>query len=97
MVDVAIREWDKILLCASEASLTSWWVDDEIEETIQKERELSKKRGHKVFALIPLNLDGHLFNDTYQSGHKAVLARRLAANFTGWERTTRNSRNSLKW
>src|SRR4051812_37529975 len=29
-VDHGIRLWDKVLLCCSKASLTSWWVDNEI-------------------------------------------------------------------
>jgi hypothetical protein len=29
-IDRGIRFWDKVLLCCSQASLTSWWVDNEI-------------------------------------------------------------------
>jgi hypothetical protein len=39
-----------------------------------------------VRALIPLDLDGFLFNADYQSGKKAEITSRVAANFVGWEK-----------
>ncbi len=63
-----IRLGDKVLLCCSEASLTSRWV---------KEQRLRK-------AVIPLNLDGYLF-DGWQDGRGTAIRKRLAADFTGWE------------
>jgi hypothetical protein len=35
--------------------------------------------------IIPLNLDGYLFNDEWTSGYQAHLRRRLAADFTLWK------------
>jgi hypothetical protein len=84
-VDRGIRLWDKVLLCCSEAALTSWWVDNEIQITLAKEQQLAKERGHKVHALIPLNLDGYLFTGKWQSGMQTQVRNRLAADFTGWE------------
>jgi hypothetical protein len=41
------RLCDKVLLCASQASLTSWWVDGEINRAFQKEAQIMKERAKK--------------------------------------------------
>jgi hypothetical protein len=82
-VDRGIRLWDKMLLCCSENSLKSWWVDNEIGTAFDKEQQLMKDReGAKVQVLVPLNLDGYLFSDKWKSGYQAQVRRRLAADFT---------------
>ena len=84
----AKRVGDKVLLCASKASLTSWWVKRELDTAFEKEMKLSKKRAKKKrrsdpLAIVPLNLDGHLFK--WDGPHAAALRKRLAADFTAWE------------
>ena len=84
-IDRGIRIWDKVLLCASKHSLKSWWVDNEITIALEKERELSKSTKAKPLKIIPLNLDGYMFKDYWKSGHRAMLRKRVAADFTKWK------------
>jgi hypothetical protein len=83
-VDRGIRLYDKMLLCCSEHSLSSWWVENEIEFAFRKEQRLMKEQGRKVQALIPLNLDGYLFK--WKNGKAQQVKKRLAADFTSWEK-----------
>ena len=78
-IDRHVRVAGKLLLCASEASLQSDWVDEEIATAREGERDEKKE------IIIPLNLDGFILSDKYHGPHSALLRRRLAADFTGWE------------
>jgi len=84
-VDRGIKLWDKVLLCISENSLASWWVDNEINSAFRKEQQLMKQRKKKVWSLIPLDLDGYLLRGEWTRGMASQVKSRLAADFTGWE------------
>jgi TIR domain len=76
---------DKVLLCCSRASLTSWWIDDEIDSACEKEPRLAQDGCQEVHAIIPLDLDGYLLSDEWRSGRKDEMLSRPAPDFTGWE------------
>ncbi|MCP3960754.1 MAG: toll/interleukin-1 receptor domain-containing protein [bacterium] len=78
VVNDAIRLHDRILLCCSETSLNSWWVKDEIEKALKRERTEDRD------IIIPLNLDGYLL-DEWDDGLATSIQSRLAADFTGWQ------------
>jgi len=82
-VERGISRWDRALLCCSEASLTSWWAENDIAKAFTKEQQLAKDSGRKFISLIPLDLDGYLFKAEWQSGNKDEIISRLAADFTG--------------
>jgi len=84
-VDRGIKHWDKVLLCCSQNSLKSWWVDNEISSAFAKEQVLMKDRGKKILSLIPLNLDGYIFQEHCATSKKQQILTRLAADFRDWE------------
>jgi DUF2934 family protein/TIR domain-containing protein len=89
--DPKIQNWkirlsDKVMLCASKHSLTSWWGESEIESAFEKERILMKKAIPIKTALLLLNLDGFLLGDDWRSEKKQQVFSRVIADFTGWEK-----------
>ena len=95
-VDRGIKLWDKTLLCCSEASLNSWWVNNEIITSFEKEKKLMNDRGKKIITLIPLNLDGYLLDGNWKCGMASQVKSRMAADFTGWESDNNKFENQFK-
>ena len=51
-----------------------------------KEEKLSRERRKEVRAIIPLNLDGHIFLADWQDWKQQHLTTRMAPDFTGWDK-----------
>jgi hypothetical protein len=77
------RPADKLLLCLSEHSLESEWIDDELEDTLAAEATLSEQRGESVSLVFPLVLDGY-FAERWDHSNRAALEQRSMADFRNW-------------
>ena len=84
-IDSAIDDNDRVLLCCSRHSLESYWVDKEIERALAKEQRLWQAEGRRAACILPLDLDGYLF-DGWRDSRSAELRNRVAADFRGWQR-----------
>jgi hypothetical protein len=87
----AVREWDRVLLCASRHSLRSWWVDTELEAALEEER---RRRG-TLAVLIPLNLDGYMLSKGWKSGKAPLIRSRYALDFVDWDSDESKYRRQL--
>ncbi len=80
------RVWDRVLLCATRASLSADWMDPLIESVKRREEAIKQHTGRSVTLMWPLNLDGYLFSGSWQHAEATEVAGRVLADFTGWRR-----------
>jgi hypothetical protein len=78
-----IRGWDKFLLCCSEHSLLSWWVDNEVKTLLEKEQVLTKEFGSRFWLLLPLDLDGYIWS--WNRGISTQIKMRHITKCDGWD------------
>lgn len=76
---------ERVLLCSSKASLTSWWVNDEIDRLTARETKHQKETGQQPRFFYPLNLDGFMFSGDWKHVREKQIARQ-AIDFVGWRR-----------
>ncbi|MEW5922436.1 MAG: toll/interleukin-1 receptor domain-containing protein [Candidatus Zixiibacteriota bacterium] len=96
-IDHAIRQFNKLVLIASESSLKSPYVADEIERAIQKERELigRKNKGEydgETDVLFPVRIDDYIF-EKWEHERKADVVKKVIADARGWENDNAKYRN----
>jgi len=89
-IDHAIRKFNKLVLIASESSLKSPYVGDEIERALQKERNLMVRK-HKgeydgeTDVLFPVRIDDYIF-DGWEHERKPDVTKKVIADACGWNR-----------
>lgn len=75
--------YDKTILVCSKDSLNSWWVDQELEMVMEKERNLQIESDEKTGLLIPITIDDHIY--TWKGGKQMAIKNRIIGDFTKWE------------
>jgi uncharacterized protein YjbI with pentapeptide repeats len=81
-VDRGIKLWDRLLLVCSRNSLsptTGWWVEQELERALEKEREF-RRSGHKIGTIIPITIDDYVFTE-WSSRYRATVLERKVGDF----------------
>jgi hypothetical protein len=79
IIDESIRVYDKLLLVLSEHSVSSQWVEQEVETAFAKERE---QAGRTV--LFPIRIDDAIMKS--KAGWPALLKNtRNVGDFTRWK------------
>ncbi len=85
-IDRGVRLWEKLILVCSESSLspkTGWWVEQEIERALSKERELRASGEEPALVLVPISLDDYVF-DSWSSRYRATVLERNIGDFRRW-------------
>lgn len=85
-IDKGVRLRDKTVLICSRNSLsekTGWWVEQELERALRKEREHRAATGSRVFAVIPISIDDYVFQG-WSSPFRATLLERAIGDFRQW-------------
>jgi hypothetical protein len=78
MIDESIRVYDKLLLVLSEKSVSSQWVEQEVETALRKERQ------HGGTVLFPIRLDNSVL--MIGEGWSALVKdTRHVGDFTNWK------------
>jgi len=77
-----IERCDRMLLCCSEHSMGSKWVEREIEAALQKQEMLVEQTGGSSPFLLPINLDSFIFTERCRNPYRERLSPRLIADFT---------------
>jgi len=80
------RVWDRVLLCATRATLSADWMDSLIDSVKRREEAVKTHTGRSVTLMWPLNLDGYLFSGSWKHADATEVAGRVLADFTGWRR-----------
>ena len=80
------RVWDRVLLCATRATLSADWMDSLIDSVKRREEAVKTHTGRSVTLMWPLNLDGYLFSGSWKHAEATEVAGRVLADFTGWRR-----------
>ena len=80
-----IQDRDRVVLCCSEASLTSWWVDNELETALARERKLMSGGKPKQSTIIPITLDDFLFSGNWKSGKAEQVLSRAVVDLRRWK------------
>ncbi len=81
-IDQIVREWDRIVLCASRHSLgRSAWIADEIRMAYDREQVVAEQNGDGVCTLMVADLDGRLGQGIDPGPAVEMLRGRLAFDF----------------
>jgi TIR domain/Pentapeptide repeats (8 copies) len=86
-IDRGVKMWDKLILVCSSNSLsakTGWWVEQELERALRKERELRASEESRSFAVIPIAIDNYVF-EKWESPFRATILERHVGDFRSWE------------
>jgi hypothetical protein len=60
------------------------------------EERMSKEFGKPVLKIIPLDLDGFMFDSTWDNWKQQHLVQRLAPNFKGWKSSDSKFNSALE-
>ena len=91
-----IRVWDRVLVCATRATLSADWMGPLIESVYRREEAIKQQTGDSVLLMWPLNLDGFLLGGGWKHDAAPEVAGRLLADFTGWRRNKTKFHSELK-
>lgn len=77
-----IEQFDKLLLVCSQKSLNSWWVQDEIDKTLAKERALKIKHNKEFNLIVPIKIDDYIHSWNHQ--YRSIIEKRSISDFSNW-------------